>query len=29
MIVAGSPAVPIGHVEGDGIDVRCVFPTEN
>jgi acetyltransferase-like isoleucine patch superfamily enzyme len=28
-IVAGSPAVPIGHVEGDGIDVRCVFSTDN
>ncbi len=28
-IVAGSPAVPIGHVEGDGMDVRCVFPTDH
>ncbi len=27
-IVAGSPAVPIGYVEGDGADVRCVIKTE-
>ena len=27
-IVAGSPAVPIGSVEGGGVDVRCVYPTD-
>jgi len=27
-IVAGSPAVPIGSVEDDGVDVRCVYPTD-
>ena len=28
-IVAGSPAVPIGHVEGDGAEVRCVFSADH
>ncbi len=27
-IVAGSPAVPIGHVEGEGAEVRCVFSAD-
>ncbi len=27
-IMAGSPAVPIRSVEGGGVDVRCVYPTD-
>jgi acetyltransferase-like isoleucine patch superfamily enzyme len=28
-IVAGTPAVPIGHVVGEGADVRCVFSSDH